>query len=49
MPAGYIGGLLGDKSKNAEDIKLPESLEFFKDTSMSVSIVMGVFLSLIHI
>lgn len=41
--AGYIGGLLGDKTKSAEEIKLPESLEFFKDTSMSVSIVMGVF------
>lgn len=34
---------MGDKSKSAEDLKLPESLEFFKDTSMSVSIVMGVF------
>ncbi len=43
VPAAYIGGLLGDKTKSAEDIKLPESLEFFKDTSMSVSIVMGVF------
>ena len=43
VPSAYIGGLLGDKSKNAEDIKLPESLEFFKDTSMSVSIVMGLF------
>lgn len=43
VPAAYVGGLLGDKSKSAEDIKLPESLEFFKDTSMSVSIVMGLF------
>lgn len=43
VPAAYIGGLLGDKSKNAEDIKLPESLSFFKDTSMSVAIVMGIF------
>ena len=47
--AAYIGGFLGDKSKNAEDIKLPESLEFFKDTSMSVSIVMGIFYLLITI
>lgn len=45
--AAYVGGLLGDKSKNAEDMKLPESLEFFKDTSMSVSIVMGVFYLLV--
>ena len=47
--AAYIGGFLGDKSKNAEDIKLPESLEFFKDTSMSVSIVMGIFYLIITI
>ena len=38
--SGYIGGLLGNKEKSAEEIKLPESLEFFKDTAMSVSIVM---------
>lgn len=38
-----IGGLVGDKSKSAEDIKLPESLEFFKDTSVSVSLVMMIF------
>lgn len=43
VPSAYIGGLLGDKSKSAEDLKLPESLEFFKDTSVSVSIVMGIF------
>lgn len=45
--AAYIGGIFGDKSKNAEDIKLSESLEFFKDTSMSVSIVMGIFYLLV--
>lgn len=43
VPSAYIGGLLGDKSKSAEDVKLPESLEFFKDTAISVSIVMGIF------
>lgn len=43
VASGYIGGLFGNKEKSAEDIKLPESLEFFKDTSMSVSIVIGVF------
>lgn len=47
--SGYVGGLVGDKSKNAEEIKLPESLEFFKDTSMSVSIVMGIFYLLVVI
>lgn len=41
--SAYIGKLVGDKSKSAEDIKLPEYLDFFKDTAISVSIVMGVF------
>jgi ascorbate PTS system EIIC component len=43
VPAGYIGGLLGNKAHNAEDIKLPEALEFFKDTANSITIVMGIF------
>lgn len=43
VSAGYIGGLLGDKSKSAEDLQLPKKLAFFKDTSMSISIVMFVF------
>lgn len=47
VPSAFVGGLLGNKEKNAEDIKLPESLEFFKDTSVSVSIVMGVFYLLV--
>lgn len=41
--SAVVGGLLGDKSKSAEDIKLPESLEYFKDTSVSISLVMGIF------
>lgn len=49
VPSAYIGGLLGDKSKSAEDLKLPEYLEFFKDTSVSVSIVIGVFYLLVVI
>lgn len=47
VPAGYIGGILGDKSKDAEDLKLPGSLEFFKDTAVSVAIVMGFFYLLV--
>jgi len=43
VPAGYIGGLLGDKSKDAEALKMPKQLEFFKDTAVSISIVMGLF------
>lgn len=41
--SAQVGKLLGDKSKSAEDIKLPESLDFFKDTSVSVSLVMTIF------
>lgn len=41
--AGYIGGWLGNKEKDAEKIELPSYLNFFKDTAISVSIVMGVF------
>lgn len=43
VSSAYIGGLVGRNSKSAEDMKLPEGLKFFKDTSMSISIVMFVF------
>ena len=43
VPAGYIGGLLGNKKYDAEDFKLPDSLQFFKDTACSITIVMGIF------
>lgn len=49
VSSAYIGGLLGDKSKNAEDMKLPKGLSFFKDTSMSISIVMLVFYMIVVI
>lgn len=49
VPAGYIGGLLGNKEKDAEKLKLPEYLDFFKDTSMAVSIIMGLFYLLVVI
>ena len=41
--AANIGGALGDKEKSADDINLPKQLEFFSDTSISVSIVMLIF------
>lgn len=43
VAAGYVGGWLGNKDNDAESLKLPESLSFFKDTAISVSIVMGLF------
>lgn len=41
--SGYVGGLAGKEEDDAEKLKLPESLDFFRDTSMSVSIIMGLF------
>jgi PTS system ascorbate-specific IIC component len=38
--SAYVGKAFGDTSKSSEDIKLPEGLNFFKDTAMSISIVM---------
>lgn len=43
VAAGYVGGLVGNKEKDAESLKLPAYLNFFKDTAISVSIVMGLF------
>lgn len=38
--SGYVGGLLGDKSKSTEDMKVPSNLDFLKDMSVLMSIVM---------
>lgn len=38
--SAYIGKLFGDPSQSSEDIKMPEGLNFFKDTAISVSLVM---------
>lgn len=45
--SGWVGGMLGDKANDAEDLEVPKSLEFFKDTSMSVAIIMGIFYLLV--
>jgi len=49
VSAAYIGGLVGNKKKSAEDLKLPKGLSFFKDTSMSIAIVMFVFYMIVVI
>ncbi len=41
--AGYIGGLVGNKEKDAEELDLPDSLEFFKDTAIAISLIMIIF------
>lgn len=38
--SGYVGGLLGDKSKSTEDMKVSSNLDFLKDMSVLMSIVM---------
>lgn len=43
VPSALIGGLVGDKSKSTEDMKLPKGLAFFKDTAVAISVVMLVF------
>lgn len=40
---GTFAGNLGSRSKSAEDMKLPQGLAFFKDTAVSISVVMLIF------
>ena len=47
VSSAYVGKLVGRNSKSAEDMKLPEGLKFFKDTSMSIAIVMFIFYMLV--
>ncbi|MFJ8086943.1 PTS ascorbate transporter subunit IIC [Lysinibacillus sp. NPDC095746] len=42
-----IGKLLGNKAKSTEDIKVPKSLGFLKDTSVAVSLTMSLFFIII--
>jgi len=41
--AAVLGKFVGKPEQSTEDIELPESLEIFKDTVISLSIVLGVF------
>ena len=49
VSSAYVGKLVGRNSKSTEDMKLPEGLKFFKDTSMSIAIVMFVFYMMVVI
>ena len=49
VSSAYVGKLVGRNSKSAEDMKLPEGLKFFKDTSMSIAIVMFIFYMIVVI
>ncbi len=41
--AASLGKLFGKKEGSSEDVKLPESLDMFKDTVVSLSLVLGIF------
>jgi PTS system ascorbate-specific IIC component len=38
--SGWVGGLVGNKKKSTEDIKVPKSIDFLKDMSVLMSLVM---------
>ncbi|PLR87714.1 PTS ascorbate transporter subunit IIC [Bacillus sp. V33-4] len=38
--SGWVGGLVGNKEKSSEDVKVPKSLDFLKDMSVLMGIVM---------
>ncbi|NEX79630.1 PTS ascorbate transporter subunit IIC [Bacillus thermocopriae] len=40
--SGLIGKYLGDQSKTTEDIKVPKSLGFLRDTSVAMSLTMAI-------
>ncbi len=37
--SGFVASKVGDKSKSTEDLKIPSSLSFFRDTTITASIV----------
>lgn len=39
--SGFIGGLVGDRSKSTEDIKFPKGLAFLRDSTVSIAISMS--------
>ncbi|EGR2797215.1 PTS ascorbate transporter subunit IIC [Vibrio navarrensis] len=41
--AGFIGSKFGDKSKSTEDLNVPKSLMFLRDTPVAVAVTMAIF------
>jgi ascorbate PTS system EIIC component len=41
--AAFLGKFVGKPEQSTEDVELPEALEMFKDTVVSLSLVLGVF------
>jgi PTS system ascorbate-specific IIC component len=40
MLGAWVGKLIGKKEDSAEDLKMPENLNFFRDVAISISIIM---------
>ncbi len=40
MLAAWVGKLIGNKEDSAEDVTMPEGLNFFRDVAISISIIM---------
>lgn len=40
--AGFLGGLIGNKEKSTEDMKVPDRLSFFRDVAVSTTLVMEI-------
>lgn len=41
VAAGYCGRLFGDKRHSTEDIAIPQGISFLRDTTVSITLVMG--------
>ncbi|HEL0589385.1 TPA: PTS ascorbate transporter subunit IIC [Streptococcus equi subsp. zooepidemicus] len=40
--SGFMGGLVGDKTKSTEDIDFPKSLAFLRDSTVSITLSMAI-------
>ncbi|MDK2784577.1 MAG: ascorbate system component [Bacillota bacterium] len=40
VAGALVGKMVGNPSESSEDLKVPQSLEFFRDTAISISVVM---------
>lgn len=40
--SGFVGSIVGDKSKSTEDINFPKSLAFLRDSTVSITISMSI-------
>ncbi|SNS51934.1 PTS system IIC component, L-Asc family [Anaerovirgula multivorans] len=49
LVAAVVGKYFGDKSKSTEDLKVPESLSFLRDTSVSISLTMLILFAIVSI